>query len=410
MPMMKRRTAQARIRPLVALLVSCVVATLGACGGGDDAVQSPQVVSSADITVPGVTGARASRFVHTMPSRQGGQTNASAILFVPQGTPPTGGWPVVAWAHGTTTVAHKNCAPSDTLVALDGGLTADGFPSRYNEVVARFVNAGYAVVAPDFEGIGQASNQPFAYYDSASESRSIIAAVQAAHRLGHALSPRWVAVGHSEGGRGVLMLQRYLAEANGLDFRGTVALAPFTNIAASVVQFEAMKAADPANALLYASVQNFFVGMFTTATRAATQGAAPAAADVMGADLQALLPTYQERCVFAAFNAVADAVVAANGAFVGLRADWSDNAAIADFLRRNDPGVVPDFAITQPTLVVQGTNDIFVLEPLATAFFGRQIQKGAPVTYTVFPGSDHGSIVIDAGADILGFIANRFSS
>ena len=38
---------------------------------------------------------------------------SSAALFVPTGTPPPGGWPIVARAHGTTGLGDE-CAPSRT--------------------------------------------------------------------------------------------------------------------------------------------------------------------------------------------------------------------------------------------------------------------------------------------------------
>ena len=385
-----------------------VAAVLGACG--DDAAEtvSAEVIDARAVSTPTVTGAQARLITHTMPSRLGGSTRATTLLFVPAGPAPSGGWPIVAWVHGTTTVAHKACAPSQTLDTLDGGLTAEGFTSRYDEVVSNFVGAGYAVVAPDFEGIGDASDQPFAYYDSASESRSIIAAVVAARRADSSLSNRWIAVGHSEGGRGVLVLQRYLDEARGLDFRGTVALAPFANIAASVDRFDAMRAGDPANAGLYAGIQNFFVGMFATATQASGAAALDLSA-LMGADLQALMPRYQQQCVFSTFGSVAGAVAAQGDAFDGWRAGWAQVPAVRAFLERNDPGVMPDFAITQPTLVMQGTADVFVLEPLSTALFEAHLAKGEPLSYKVYPGSDHGSIVIDAAADMLAFIGRRMS-
>jgi len=386
-----------------------VAAVLAACGGDDapDAVTA-EVVATRAVSTPTVAGAQTRLITHTMPSRLGGSTQATTLLFVPTGPAPAGGWPIVAWVHGTTTVAYKACAPSQTLDTLDGGLTADGFTSRYDEVVSSFVRAGYAVVAPDFEGIGDASAQPFAYYDSDSESRSIIAAVVAARRAEASLANRWIAVGHSEGGRGVLVLQRYLDEARGLDFRGSVALAPFASIAASVDRFDAMRIADPANAGLYAGIQQFFVGMFATAVQA-SGGAALDLSALMGPDLQALMPRYQQQCVFAVFGAVAGAVAAKGDAFDGLRAGWNQVPAVKAFLERNDPGAMPDFALTQPTLVVQGTADIFVLEPLATALFEAHVAKGEPLEYKLYPGADHGSIVIDAAADVLGFIGTRMA-
>src|SRR4051794_32525835 len=44
-------------------------------------------------------------------SADGGKVAVSGTVAVPKGKAPTGGWPVVTWAHGTTGIADA-CAPS----------------------------------------------------------------------------------------------------------------------------------------------------------------------------------------------------------------------------------------------------------------------------------------------------------
>jgi hypothetical protein len=56
-------------------------------------------------------GARAVRILYHSLSADGGDVATSGVVLVPAGTPPPGGWPVIAWAHGTTGVARM-CAPS----------------------------------------------------------------------------------------------------------------------------------------------------------------------------------------------------------------------------------------------------------------------------------------------------------
>jgi hypothetical protein len=109
--------------------------------------------SVAEHSVPTGFDAEAKLLVHTMPDIQGRQTPATTLLFVPRTTVPTGGWPIVAWAHGTSTRGQRTCAPSLTP-ELEGGLTRDGFPSDYVYQIGELLKAGYAVVAPDLEGLG----------------------------------------------------------------------------------------------------------------------------------------------------------------------------------------------------------------------------------------------------------------
>lgn len=260
-----------------------------------------------------------------MPAWSGGTTQASTLVLTPKSTPPAGGWPVIAWAHGTTTAAYKSCAPSDTLDHLDGGLTAQGFASHYAEVLGYFVDAGYAVVAPDFEGLGSAATVPYPYFQAASESRSLIAAVKAARLANAALSTKWMAIGHSKGGRGVLVVQGYLGEASELDFRGSVAYAPFTSLAPMLDLLETMKTSDPANAQLYRGVQNNQVAVMVVGLKTVNPGADMTA--LMGADLLAALPNYSSQCIFGAFQILAGAV-GANPAFAGFKSNWSSAPAM----------------------------------------------------------------------------------
>lgn len=395
-----------------AISVLTLGAMLAGCGGGDDGAgsgpgHSSRVQSAAPLTVASVPQSAAKLVTHTMPAWSGGTTTATTLLFTPTGTPPSGGWPIVLWAHGTTSVLRSACAPSGSLDTLDGGLTAEGFTSRYAEVISYLVAAGYAVVAPDFEGLGPAAQVAYPYYNSASESRSLLAGLQAARLADPSLSSRWIAMGHSEGGRGVLALQSYVGEAAELDFRGTIALAPFTSLAEAVRRLDTLKSSDPANATLYAGIQNFFVAMLARGLK--TVDPTADLGPLMGGDLAALMPTFAERCVFSSFGVIASAV-AARPDFGGFKPGWSDSATMKAFLQSNDPAAVPGFKIAGPTLIVQGTSDIFVQEPLTTAFVNVQAGRGAPVAYRVYTGSDHGSIVIDAKDQVLSYLAARFSN
>ncbi|MEA1146259.1 hypothetical protein U8M64_28080, partial [Klebsiella pneumoniae] len=66
----------------------------------------------------------------------------SGALFVPKGTPPVGGWPLMAWAHGTVGSADR-CAPS-----LNERSPRD---TRY---LNYWLDQGYAIVATDYQGLG----------------------------------------------------------------------------------------------------------------------------------------------------------------------------------------------------------------------------------------------------------------
>lgn len=379
---------------------------LAACGGDPD-LYTPRIVESTAQTIEAVPSSSATLLKHTMPAVGGGETNATSLLFVPNGTPPAGGWPLVAWSHGTTSVAKANCAPSQTPQYLDGGLTAEGFPSNYAGFIASLVGAGYAVIAPDFEGLGPAASGKYPYYNSASQSRSLISAARAARIANPSIAPRWAVVGHSEGARGALAMQDYLGEATDLDFRGTVAMAPFVSIAAAVESLGGFVTLDPANAPTYRTIQNLFVAMLTTAASVVTPKLD--VATTMGADLAALMPVLQDNCIFASFGAFAQTIAPTPAeTFAGFLTDWASAPGMKEFLAVNDVGASTSFKLKAPTLIAQGGNDIFVLKSTTDALVSKLGTPTAPtLTYRTFAEADHGTIVTEAIPEVLGFLADR---
>jgi len=110
----------------------------------------------------------------------------SGAVFLPEGTPPTGGWPLVAWAHGTTGVADV-CAPS----------WRERYP--YEAVyLSAWLTAGYAVVATDYQGLGTPGPHP--YLATRPEAYSVLDSVRAALRaFPTQLANRIVLAGFSQG-------------------------------------------------------------------------------------------------------------------------------------------------------------------------------------------------------------------
>lgn len=66
----------------------------------------------------------------------------TAAVFTPRTAAPQGGWPVIAWAHGTVGLGD-DCTPS-----------ANARSPRDNEYLSHWLDQGYAVVAADYVGLG----------------------------------------------------------------------------------------------------------------------------------------------------------------------------------------------------------------------------------------------------------------
>lgn len=92
----------------------------------------------------------------------------SGTFYLPKGEAPAGGWPLVAWAHGTLGVADS-CAPSWM-----------GHKPRDATYINRWLEQGFAVVATDYQGLGGPG--PHAYLIWEAEGRSVLDAVRATRR------------------------------------------------------------------------------------------------------------------------------------------------------------------------------------------------------------------------------------
>ncbi|HEX8883523.1 MAG TPA: lipase family protein [Noviherbaspirillum sp.] len=97
---------------------------------------------------------------------QSGIVPVSGTLYLPRGAAPKGGWPLVAWAHGTLGVAD-GCAPS----------WAQHRP-RDATYLNRWLENGFAVVATDYQGLGGPGPHPYLIWEA--EGRSVLDSVRAA--------------------------------------------------------------------------------------------------------------------------------------------------------------------------------------------------------------------------------------
>lgn len=148
---------------------------------------------------------------------------STAAVFVPAGQPPPGGWPTIAWAHGTVGLGD-DCTPS-----------AQPRSARDNEYLSHWLDQGYAVVATDYVGLGTPGLM--SYLNSVSTAHAVVDSVIAAHQMGVPLSPKWAIVGQSQGGGAAVNSARWATEfsaGSDLDFRGVVATGTPANIEAVV--------------------------------------------------------------------------------------------------------------------------------------------------------------------------------
>lgn len=167
------------------------------------------------------TADHAERILYTSVSGVGKEDpiSVSGQVIFPKGTPPKGGWPVIAWEHGTSGIADV-CAPSWR-----------GYFSRDRAFLDHWLKAGFAIVASDYQGLGTPGPHPYLMYKP--EAYSVLNGLRAAlKQYPDTLRNRIVLVGQSQGGGAALgtgwMAPRYAPDLNIL---GVVATGVVTDFA-----------------------------------------------------------------------------------------------------------------------------------------------------------------------------------
>ncbi len=376
-----------RIRFTVALAVAAaltaVIPVVSADAGtmanqtGHGQLISAEPITNLDESLTAV-GAQASRIRYRSLALDGRQITVSGALLVPSGKAPKGGWPVVGWAHGTSGIID-DCAPS-TIRNADGKIDLYGYAPV---VLARFVSAGYAVAATDYEGLGTPGEHPFLIADSA--GRSVIDAVHAARQAAPRLSRSWFAVGHSQGGHAAIAAGELAATwGRGLDFRGSVGIAPVTDVGAMYN---------------YGSPGPQERGFYLLALTG-LQSLHPdlRLADYLGAQARQMVPKIHQECM-------ATLLPFFSQNFGDRLTDYQFTPQSPEALLRLQPWLDaqsrPSRHATGPLLLLQGDRDMFMKAHMTHQAVRNARTFGTPAEFRLSRGSDHITVLFDAAPEIL---------
>ncbi|WP_374529052.1 alpha/beta hydrolase family protein [Acinetobacter sp.] len=316
------------------------------------------------------------------------EVQATALVFTPKTAPPAKGWPIVVWAHGTTGVADI-CAPSRSQ-----------FNTYIQAMIEGLLAAGYVVVAPDYEGLGEPANDELhPFLNVKSEAFSITDAVVAARNyLGNKVSNRWMTVGHSQGGHAALGAAQYQSRAQ-LDYKGTVAVAPASNLELILTAGESL-----------AAQQTDLTEKITTLASLDTFTA------LITAGLRNPNPTLQYSQVFKsptdqiADNAETDCYISLGQEFgLGMQAYALNNAGDISNYPRTQSGFMNlspvrkfldtdsqplQVKIETPIIIYQGAMDTTVPKAATDTLLNGEAAKNSQITYRTNTTWDHGTAYV----------------
>ena len=322
-------------------------------------------------------GATRTDLLYHSTDRTGADRAVSGTLVVPDGEPPEGGWPVLSWAHGTSGVADA-CAPS-THPNL--------FYNEYAQQVRWFLEAGYAVAASDYVGLGTPGMHSYSVGEDLGNAVADI--VPAARSLNPDLAPTWFAVGHSEGGQAALFATRAAARHPELDLAAAVAVAPSSNLQLALPGIAL--GAVPADV----AYGVYFLAGLSTVDETIDVPALLGPAARPHADL-----LLESGCLLEALDTLSDAP--AGDLFAMPDAEMQ---RLSDLLAEvGNPDLEPTVG---PLLIVQGSEDHDVPQFLTDDLVASLEDQGVDLTYRLIPGEGHDTVLGPTVCETLDWLADH---
>lgn len=332
----------------------------------------------ARLSVPGAGPAY--RIHYATPNQHGAMATSTAVVYLPKGTAPKGGWPVVAWAHGTVGLGD-DCTPS-----------AQPRSQRDSDYLSHWLRRGYAVVGTDYVGLGTPGLM--SYLNGRSEAHSIVDSVKALHELNVPTAKRWAIVGQSQGAGAALNGARYateLSKGSGLDYRGVVA----TGTPANIEQIVALAGPSFPPVKLPAGLNTYSAYIMAGFIDARPDLHPERILTAHGRRIveQARTLCYPEMSTLMAGEHLNRLFAQPITSIPGAR------AALADYMG------TPYSGYDRPIFLGQGLRDIDVPAPSAMSLYLQMKANNQPVELHVYPSQDHSGTVYASMADSTPFLA-----
>ncbi|HXR53868.1 MAG TPA: lipase family protein [Acidimicrobiales bacterium] len=333
------------------------------------------VIKSEKIADPGVD-ATTYRVMYVSRSVSNQPVPVTGLIFVPHASPPSGGYPVVSWGHGTDGMADV-CAPSLN-------------PSSAVPEINLLLQQGWVVTASDYQGLGTPGLLPYLVGEVA--ARNTIDIVRAAHNLKkiHA-SANYVVWGHSEGGQTAMFsLHIGAAYAPDLHLKGVVAGAPPS-------QFNVIYD------FLKTSPYRFYLFMAAVGYQAGYGPKLAPLSKILTKAAIKLEPVVNKGC----FNYL-EKTIDKYSLQQMVKVDPFGVPAWKKLLAENDPSSFTT-PVAAPLLIYQGGADEQI-PVVSTQILATQLcAVGQDLERWIYPGRSHTGVIAPASGDMVHWITDRFA-
>lgn len=335
------------------------------------------LIGSMPIDAP--PGMKAWRILYHSTGLDDADTAVSGMLAVPDGPAPSGGLPLLTVAHGTTGAARA-CAPSIDPLASGGNQDTPAFFG----VIGPYVQAGWAVVATDYQGLG-APGLP-SYLIGAITGQNVLDAARAAQGFEEIkLSDAVVIWGHSEGGQAAAFAAQLAPSyAPDLQIAGVVEVAPVAELSLMASGLYGIQQGTSSTGfiMIVAYAWNLTYGApLDVVLTPATIGEIGVAGEQCYEEVIDLFRSMPPR-----------AYLSANPA---QTAPWSQ------LLTENTPAAEK---LAVPALVVQGLADTTIPSAVTQIYVKNLCGAGAAVQYDTYAGADHSGVLTTALPDVLAWM------
>jgi hypothetical protein len=320
------------------------------------------------------------RILYHSRSAAGEDVAASGVVLIPtEKKPPAGGWPVIAWAHGATGVA-RSCAPS-----LARNLGHGPFLSMY-------VNLGYAVVAPDYIGLGTDFRN--AFLDNPSNAADLIASIPASRTAVPQLGVKWIVMGEAEGGLAAVAVAEKENEIRDPGYLGAIAISGLADIG-EIYGHAAFGSSGPTWVSLAYGIKTVYPrfevsGMLTTKALAVYRD---------------IGQTCSKTGTMAELS-FAEAV----------KAGWDDNEFVRQYFARNSLARTQSYGpkssgskLYGPIMVISADSDQAVPVAATAQAIARLCKQGDAIQWQRYPSLDPGRVIGDSVRDQIAWIEARFA-
>jgi pimeloyl-ACP methyl ester carboxylesterase len=304
----------------------------------------------------------------------------SGIVIVPQGAPPPGGRPIVAWAHPTSGIVPR-CAPSLAI-----------FLFQQIQGLRSMIARGFVVAATDYPGLGTPGPHP--YLVGESEGRAVIDIVRAARSLPRAGEGRDFTVwGHSQGGQAALfagmMANAYAPE---LRLLGVAAAAPATDLAKLM--------SDDINSIGGKNITAMTLWSWHRVYGAPID-------NVVDPRAMPAIDRLAQECIEGPFDLIVRqrAGRPLEQYFLTVQ-DPTKAEPWRSLLEQNSTGVLsPEI----PIFLAQGTNDQIIQPAVTQAYMDKLCKAGSKVRMVMLPGIGHGRAAQASTMAAVNWISGRFA-